>query len=347
MIYRYGLLLSSKSFQPWLQESFVYSFGYSKETHRLIVVRVNGSVIETHLCQQQMKESPSPQSTLQSLHSASSVYKRLSLEGDELFDILARREAIRTSLSTLPNQLNASWSLLSNGGMSCRVSNLLFPQGVTCIQLCITGMTGDCHIVSQPVETCSGLCQFTVDPLPVILAGVCEVHIRLIATLDSSAPLMKKIDLGSISIVDIGVTSRGKQATMGVLPLTETLPVLSSLSRSDLLHLIPEGLTESMKIGSVQFQVVTRGSNHTIMLQSSDPYAIVVVRARLLQAMLSKWKSDGDGWIVNFEVLLDTCIHRLQSLEIRSESTSIVDAIKELLDINRQLFSLLESLSVC
>lgn len=142
MIYRYGLLLSSKSFQPWLQESFVYSFGYSKETHRLIVVRVNGSVIETHLCQQQMKESPSPQSTLQSLHSASSVYKRLSLEGDELFDILARREAIRTSLSTLPNQLNASWSLLSNGGMSCRVSNLLFPQGVTCIQLCITGMTG-------------------------------------------------------------------------------------------------------------------------------------------------------------------------------------------------------------
>lgn len=54
--------------------------------------------------------------------------------------------------------------------------------------------------------------------------------------------------------------------------------------------------------------------------------------------------------VVNFErnqVLLDTCIHRLQSLEIRSESTSIVDAIKELLDINRQLFSLLESLSVC
>ena len=350
MICRYGLSLSSEPFQPWLQESFVYSFAYNKEIHRLIVVCMNGSVVETHLHLQQVNESPSPQSTLQSLQSASSAYKRLSLEGDELFDVLARRESIRTSLSSLPNHLNASWSLLSNGGMSCRVSNLLFPQGVTCIQLCIVGITGDCHIVSQTVETCSGLCQFTIDPLPVILAGVCEAHIRLIATLDSSAPLTKEIDLGSISMVDIGVTSRGKQATMGVLPLTETLPVLSSLSRSDILHLIPEGLTESMKIGSVQLQVVTRGSSHTIMLQSSDPYAIVVVRARLLQAMLSKWKSDCDGWLVNFEknqVLLDTCIPRLQSLEIRSESTSVVDAVKELLDINRQLSSLLESFCVC
>ena len=340
----------SSSCQPGFQESFVHSFDFCQEDHRFVIACMNGSVIETHFRQQQVSDTPSPQSTLQCLHSVSSTYKRLSLEGDQLFDTLARRESIRTSLSALPDHLNASWSLLSNGGMTCCVTNLSLPQGVTCIQLCIVGMTEDWYIVNQSVETCSGLCQFTIDPIPVMLTGVCEAHIRLIASLDSSAPLTKEIHLGSISIVDIGLTSRGTQAGVGILQNIETLPVLSSLSRSDVVHLISNQQMESMKIGSVQFQVVSRGSSHSIVLQSSDPHAIVMVRARLLQAMLSMWKSDGDGWQLNSEknqVLLDTCIQRLQSLEIESTSTTIVDAIKELLDINEQVSSLLELYYVC
>ena len=350
IINRYVLPLSSESSHSLQQESFIYTYDYCKETHQLVVVCVNGSVIETQLGREYVSKSPLSYSTLQSLHSASSAYKRLSLEGNEMFDTLARREAIRRSLSTLPDHLTGSWSLLSNGCLLCRVPNLSFPQGVTCVQLCVVGTTGDSHIVSQTVEDCSKQCQFIVDHIPVILAGICEASIRLIATLDSSTPLIKEIALGSISMVDVGVTSRLKQPNMEVLSLSETLPVLSSLSRSDALHLIPEGLSESMKIGSVQLQVVTRGSNHTIILQSPNQYAILEVRTRLLQAMLTRWKSDRDGWPVNLvmnQALLDTCISRLQGLELLSESTSFSDAVKELLDINRQLSSLLESYLVC
>ena len=106
-------------------------------------------------------------------------------------------------------------------------------------------------------------------------------------------------------------------------------------------------------VGSVQMQVVSRGSNNIIVLQGKNTQEILQVRVRLLHSMLNLWKRSSDGWIVESvksQQAVDELIQRLQQVGELGESPStseFVNYVEELLDINKQLSDMFEKYIFC
>ena len=91
-------------------------------------------------------------------------------------------------------------------------------------------------------------CVFTISSFPSVFAGVCEVFLVCFGKSGGETYLTKKIDLGTLSLVDYGITmtgrtERGEERDEDVLalPVVEKMSTLSSLSRSDVINLLPTG----------------------------------------------------------------------------------------------------------
>ena len=101
----------------------------------------------------------------------------------------------------------------------------------------------------------------------------------------------------------------------------------------------------------MNIQVVRRGSGNVILLRSADSNAVLQIRAKLLDAILRKWKHKKDGWFVDLvknNSLIEDSITLLQSSK-RIESTELISDLKGfseqiqcLLDVNNHLSEMFE-----
>lgn len=96
---------------------------------------------------------------------------------------------------------------------------------------------------------------FTLSTFSYLFAGVCDVFLVCFGEVSGRSPLTKTIGLGTLSLVDYGMVMRGMRGVRvngdGVeegegeqlIPIVETMNTLSSLSRTDIMKLLPGNRT--------------------------------------------------------------------------------------------------------
>ena len=132
--------------------------------------------------------------------------------------------------------------------MECKISGIPIHEGICTLQLHVSSITGDRLVINQEVIYHDRPCVFTISSFPSVFAGVCEVFLVCFGKSGGGTFLTKRIDLGTLSLVDYGITmtGRNKRGEKGdedklVLPVVDKMNTLSSLSRSDVIKLLPTG----------------------------------------------------------------------------------------------------------
>ena len=305
---------------------------------RLLLVHSHGSVTLHPLDIDSAPSTNSAPMAPNDLMTSSRAFHQLGVENSSLFNTLSMREKAREFLAGFPSQLEAEWRVDVGGNVGCRLGVSL--EGVSCVQWILRGVSSECCVKSVAVRNGSGVCDIQFKGIPLVLNGVCEAELRCITWVGETPPVTKTISLGHVSLIDMDLSSRlGTSIPRGpdkhvTVSLVETPSQGYSLDSF--------GLKE--RIGSVHCQLLSSGSSHQILLQSSDERSLLLVRSHVLQRMLDQWNKGTKGWMINYpqQQSIEECLHRLETLP-----DSIPEQIKELEEVNTVLASLLQLFCVC
>ena len=256
-------LIQDLSFLP-MSDIYSYAINYSTSTHpehpdcswQMIVVTMAGMILQftklttssstTGTTGTASVTTSSFSNPLYSLERTSSAYKCLSSENSKLFDMLSQQQSLQSQLHSLPSSLQPEWAVRSDGSMECTISGIQIQEGICALQLHISSITGDRLVINQEVIYHDRPVVFTIAYFPSVFSGVCEVFLVCFGKSGGGTYVTKRIELGTLSLIDYGITmagrnKRGEERDEDILtlPVVEKMNTLSSLSRSDVINLLP------------------------------------------------------------------------------------------------------------